>query len=200
MHARGETYIRSVMHDIEPHFQWRALYRSEDDRFSPFYEREYSEFEFTNKIYNYVIHPQWDEFGSPTLYLKIIYADYQDGYCIMELIGEWNDAVTNDVMLLKRDVAEILIHHGITKFILIGENVLNFHGSDDSYYEEWFQDIEDGWIALINFQPHVLDELRTANLDYYLNFGGELDAMVWRKFSPADVFKRVEHTLRRRLG
>ena len=78
--------------------------------------------------------------------------------------------------------------------------MLNFHGSDDSYYEEWFQDIEDGWIALINFQPHVLDELRTANLDYYLNFGGELDAMVWRKFSPADVFKRVEHTLRRRLG
>jgi len=31
---------------------------------------------------------------------------------------------------------------GDIQFILIGENVLNFHSSDDCYYEEWFQDVE----------------------------------------------------------
>ena len=59
------------MHDIEPYFNWRHLYISADDEQSPFYGREYSEVEFTNSIYNFVIHPQWDDFGSETLYIKI---------------------------------------------------------------------------------------------------------------------------------
>src|SRR3954470_11188825 len=104
------------MQDIEPHFRWRDLYQSEHDDNSPFFDREYSEFEYSNKIYNYFIHPQWDEFGSPTLYAKIIFADYAEGYAIIELIGEWNDAISNDVMWLKREVAEILIDKGINKF------------------------------------------------------------------------------------
>ena len=46
---------------------------------------------------------------------------------------------------------------GINKYILIGENILNFHYSDDSYYEEWFDDNGDnGWIVLLNFREHVL--------------------------------------------
>jgi hypothetical protein len=135
------------MHLVEPHFGWRGYYSAEEDTQSPFYGRIYSEFEFTNKIYNYVIHPQWDEIGSETLFIKILFTDYQDGYSIIELIGEWNDAIENDIMTLKRDIIELLIHEGINKFILIGENVLNFHSSDDSYYEEWIDDIEDGWVA-----------------------------------------------------
>ncbi|MES2779736.1 MAG: hypothetical protein V4651_07525 [Bacteroidota bacterium] len=188
------------MQDLEPHFRWRDLYRSEDDDLSPFFEREYSEFEYTNQVYNYLLHPQWDEFGSSTLYIKILFADYVDGYAIIEMIGEWNDAVTNDIMFLKRDVLEVLEENGINKFILIGENVLNFHTSDDSYYEEWFQDVEDGWIAAINFQEHVLQEFRDGNLDYYINFGGELDNMIWRKLSPMQVFNQVQQILQRRLG
>lgn len=188
------------MQDIEPHFRWRDLYQAEHDRLSPFYEREYSEFEFTNQIYNYLIHPQWDEFGSPTLYVKILFAEYSEGYAIIELLGEWNDAINNDVMLLKREVAEILMAEGINKFILIGENVLNFHASDDCYYEEWFQDLEDGWIVALNFQEHVLDELRKNNIDYYLNFGGELDHMVWRKFSPAQLYANTTQIISKRLG
>jgi hypothetical protein len=188
------------MQDIEPHFRWRELYQSEHDERSPFFEREYSEFEYSNKIYNYFIHPQWDEFGSNTLYSKILYADYTDGYAIIELMGEWNDAINNDVMLLKREVAEILMDQGINKFILIGENVLNFHGSDDCYYEEWFQDVEDGWIVALNFQEHVLEELRRNNLDYYLNFGGELDSMAWRKLSPVQLYQHVLGIISRRLG
>lgn len=67
-------------------------------------------------------------------------------------------------MLLKRDIIDELIHQGINKFILIGENVLNYHASDDCYYQEWFEDIEDGWIVAINFREHVLKELVQTTL------------------------------------
>ena len=45
-------------------------------------------------------------------------------------------------MTLKREIIDELTQMSITKFILIGENVLNFHSSDDCYYEEWIDDIE----------------------------------------------------------
>jgi hypothetical protein len=152
-------------------------------------------------VYNYFIHPQWDEFGSPTLYIKILFADYTKNFAIIEMIGEWNDAINNDIMFLKRDVVEQLIGNGISKFILIGEQVLNFHSSDDCYYEEWFQDLEDdGWIAAINFHEHVLTEFRNSNIDYYVNFGGELDNMNWRKFNPMQMYAEVQRVMRHRLG
>lgn len=188
------------MQELEPYYRWRDIYQSEEDPNSPFYEREYSEFEFTNRVYNYAIHPQWDEFGSPTLYVKILYADYQKEFAVLELLGEWNDAINNDVMFLKREVVEPLLEAGITKFILIGENVLNFHSSDDSYYEEWFQEVEEGWIAALNFQEHVLSEFKSANIDYYLIFGGELDAFSWRKFNPMQLYSEVQKIMRHRLG
>ena len=194
-------YKNLTMQELEPFYRWRDMYQSEQDPVSPFYEREYSEFEFTNQIYNYVIHPQWDEFGSPTLYLKILFADYQKGFAVIELLGEWNDAIHNDVMFLKREVVEPLNVNGIFKFILIGENVLNFHSSDDSYYEEWFQDVEEeGWIAALNFQPHVLEEFKKANIDYFLNFGGELDEFNWRKFNPMQLYTEVQYVMTHRLG
>lgn len=197
---KEERVLNSEMQDIEPYFRWRDLYRAEDDRLSPFYGREYNEFEYTHSIYNYAIHPQWDEFGSPTLYIKLLWVDYSDGCAIIEMMGEWNDAVTNDIMFLKRDVIEVLIENGITRFILIGENVLNFHSSDDCYYEEWFQDIEDGWIVALNFQEHVLEEFRNTNIDYYVNFGGNLDHVSWRVLTPAGLLRIVEETMSRRLG
>src|SRR5207249_3657998 len=109
------------------------------------------------------------------LYIKILFVDYLECYAIIEMIGEWNDAINNDIMFLKRDVIELMINKGINKFILIGENVLNFHPSDDCYYEEWFQEVEDGWIAAVNFRDHVKSEFVKSNIDYYLVFGGELD-------------------------
>ena len=79
------------MHDIEPFWNWRHRYTAEEDELSPFFGREYSEFYFTNAVYDHAIHPQWDAFGSSTLYLKILYADYDDGFAIIELIGECTD-------------------------------------------------------------------------------------------------------------
>ena len=56
------------------------------------------------------------------------------------MFGEWNDTLHNDIMFFKRNVIDHLIGQGIRKFILLGENLLNFHGSrDDEYYEEWFE-------------------------------------------------------------
>ena len=188
------------MHDIEPYYNWLHLYNAAEDEQSPFYGREYSEFTFTHAIYNYLIHPQWDFFGSNTLYVKILYTDYIDGYAILELMGEWNDALYNDIMMLKREVLEILNEQGIQKFILLGENVLNFHASDDSYYEEWFQETEDGWIAFVNFREHVLEEFRKARIDYFINFGGDLDELQWRKLSPRQMQEAVEVVISRRIA
>jgi hypothetical protein len=175
------------MHSIEPFYHWRNLYASEEDERSPFFGREYSDFEFTNAIYNYLIHPQWEEFGSATLYLKIIFADYEIGFAIIEFIGEWNDCLYNDIMYLKRDVIDLLISEGIRKFILIGENVLNFHFSDDSYYQEWFEDVEDGWIVALNFRNHVINEFRSCLIHHYIHFY-PCESFNWRKYHPHGLF------------
>jgi hypothetical protein len=188
------------MHTIEPYYNWREIYQAEEDALSPFYGREYSEFEFSNTIYNYYIHPQWDSIGSPTLFVKILYADYSGGHAIIELLGEWNDCINNDIMYLKRDIVDILIENGINKFILIGENVFNFHYSDESYYEEWFDDIEDGWIVLLNFREHILKEMKRARIDYYLVTGGKFNEFNWRKLSPERLIDEVDDMVTKRLG
>ena len=190
------------MHTIEPHYRWRGYYTAEDDERSPFHERIYSEFEYEHAIYNFLIHPQWDTIGSPTLFLKLLFADYEEGYAIIEMIGEWNDAIENDIMTLKRDFLEILQNEGLNKFILIGENVLNFHGSDDSYYEEWFEDVEEenGWIAFINLHEHVEQEMKRTNVDSYVNMGGQLDDVEWRTFLPHQFYNHIRKIIEQRLN
>lgn len=182
------------MHDIEPHFLWRNDYIASEDEHSPFYGRIYDEFRFTNKVYNYFIHPQWDEFGSSTLYMKILYIDYEEGFAIIELIGEWNDCVHNDVMYLKREIADHLLQHHIYKYILICENVLNFHGGDDDYYEEWYDDVkeDEGWICLLNTLQHVSDEMKDAQLQYYVNFGASFNGLNWRPQKPKNLYLAVQ--------
>lgn len=172
---------------------------SEEDPLSPFHGREYNEFEFSQTIYNYYIHPQWDDFGSSTLYLKILFADYEEGYAIIELLGEWNDAINNDIMTLKREIIDVLIDEGISKFILIAENVLNFHSSDDSYYEEWNEDISDegGWIVMLNLPEHLYREMKQAGITRYAFFQ---EYEEWRTHQPQMVFQKVEEQLLKRIG
>jgi hypothetical protein len=182
------------MHDIEPYFRWRDFYVAEEDDKSPFFEREYSEFTFSNKVYNFFIHPQWDDFGSETLYLKVLFVDYDDGYAIIELLGEWNDAVGNDIMFLKRDVIDEMIEKEVFKFILIGENILNFHSSDDSYYEEWWEDISDerGWVVLLNTLQHVTEEMQRAGIQHFINLGKGFDTVNWRPQKPERLYEAIE--------
>ncbi len=190
------------MQNIEPYYNWKDIYSADEDELSPFYKRKYSEFEFTNTIYNYYIHPQWDDIGSSTLFIKILFVDYSSRSAVIELMGEWNDALHNDIMILKREVIDILIENKITRFILIGENVLNFHASDDCYYEEWYEDISDegGWIAAVNFREHVYAEMRTVHLEHYMYMGEKFSTLNWRTVKPQYLPDLIESILLKRLA
>lgn len=182
------------MHEIEPFANWQHLYLAEEDERSPFWGREHSEFEFSNTVYNYYIHPLWDEFGSSTLYLKILYVDYEAGFCIIEFLGEWNDAVENDIMQLKRNVIDPLLENSICKFILITENVLNFHSSDDSYYEEWVEDLQDknGWIAFLDTPFYEKSEFEDAHINRFCYF---VEDAKWRTYQPFHLFQTIEEQI-----
>jgi hypothetical protein len=187
------------MHEIEPFYNWLDIYTSEQDINSPFFGKTYQEF-YENTIYGYYIHPHWDFMGSETLYIKILFTDYQFKYTIIELIGEWNDTLYNDIMYLKRKVIDALVKKDIKHFILIGENIFNFHGSDDCYYEEWFEDVEDGWITAVNFRDFVTNEMKKYHIDYYINFGGDLDTIPWRTLKPKKLFELIDQMIVRRIG
>jgi hypothetical protein len=180
------------MHEIEPYWQWRDYYTAENDEKSPFFNKVYDEFYFNNVIYNYFIHPQWDCFESNTLYLKILFVDYDLRFCIIEFIGEWNDCLYNDIMYLKRNIIEELIANNINKFILLGENVLNFHYSDDSYYQEWYEEIEKGWIVGLGFRQNLIKEFRSVGIHHYIKFEEEESAINWRTMMPKVLFAKVE--------
>jgi hypothetical protein len=186
------------MHDIEPFYNWRHIYVSEEDERSPFYGRQYSEFEYSQTVYNYYIHPQWDDFGSRTLYLKILIADYEEKYAIIEMLGEWNDAIENDVMELKREVIDKLMGEGIYKFILVAENVLNFHSSEKDYYEEWYENCadENGWTIILNMPEQTQYDFKKLKLNRYLELM-ELDN--WRIYKPYHLFKKIDGELNQRL-
>jgi hypothetical protein len=187
------------MHNIEPFYNWRHIYTSEEDERSPFYGRQYSEFEFTHTIYNYYIHPQWDEFGSRTLYMKVIMADYEEHYVVMELIGEWNDTIENDIMQLRREVTDLFFAEGITKFILIAENVLNFHSGDRDYYQEWFEEVtdKDGWIVCLNMPEQTQYDFKKARLGYYVEL---MELPNWRTYKPFHLFKKIDELILKRLA
>lgn len=188
------------MHNIEPFNRWYGFYDSSRDELSPFYGKEYNYDLYSETIYGYYIDPAWDFIGSETLYAKVLFADYERRYAVIEFIGEWNDAINNDIMHLKRNVIDLFILEGIEKFILIGNNIFNFHGSDDSYYEEWFEELDDGWIVAIGFQEHVLEEMKNYNIDMYVNSGGPLEINNWRTLKPSFLFKRVDDQVMKRLG
>lgn len=190
------------MHDIEPHFHWRDLYIASEDTQSPFFGRKYSEFHYTHQLYNFYLHPQWDAFGSSTLYGKLLFADYDEGFALMELIGEWNDTLHNDIMFLKRNVVDPLYRQGVSKFVFFCDNTLNFHASsDDDYYAEWAEEVheEGGWIALINTRQHILDELHDARLQNYMHFGDEYNDINWRTQKPLIVFQIIDAMVDGRL-
>ncbi len=186
------------MQDIEPHYNWRHIYISEDDAHSPFFGREYSEFEYSNTVYNYYIHPQWDDFGSRTLYCKIIFADYDMQVAIIELIGEWNDAIENDIMTLKYELLDPMHKKGIIHFIFIAENVLNFHSNGKDYYEALFEELNDegGWAVMLNLSEPAQYEYKLGKLHNYIEL---MQIHEWRVYKPHHLFKKIESIIDQRL-
>lgn len=188
------------MHQIEPHHGWLKYYNSSEDPRSPFSGKTYNFDRYSDTIYGYYIDPAWDHIGSETLYIKILYSDYDEGFTIIQFLGEWNDAINNDIMQLKREVIDILVNEGVRKFLLIGENIFNFHGSDDSYYEEWFDDVEDGWIAAIEWPDFIQEEMRKYRIDQYINMGGTLQVSNWRTLHPQVFYELTDSLIQRRIG
>ncbi|MEC8738960.1 MAG: hypothetical protein VXX63_03700 [Bacteroidota bacterium] len=175
------------MHQIEPFFHWQHLYRAEEDENSPFFGKNYSEFIFTNKVYNFALHPQWDSIGSDTLFTKLIYASTSEKFAIIECIGEWNDCITNDIKLLKEFLLDGLVERGIQTLCFIGENVLNFHGEDDCYYQELSEELGKGNLFFINFLPHVVEELNNFGILNYVQYFVMDEKEDWRKKTPHQV-------------
>lgn len=188
------------MHTLEPFAGWLITYDPAIDERSPYHGKEYNYDVYSETIYGYYIDPAWDAIGSETLYIKILYADYDQRFAIIEFIGEWNDTLYNDVMHLKRNIIDLLLHEGINKYILIGENIMNFHGSDDSYYEEWFDEVEEGWIAAVSFPDFIQDEFKKYKIDNYINMGGTLQIEKWRTLTPQLFFELVDKLIQRRLN
>ena len=91
---------------------------------------------------------------------------------------------------------------GIYKFILICENVLNFHGSEDDYYQEWQEDVCDnqGWIILVNTLPHVQDEMYETRMHHCISFGQPYDDINWRPMKPSILFKVLNRLVEENAG
>ena len=185
------------MHEIEPFYTWDKLYNPAEDERLPFFGTTYDGYELA--LYDHFIHPMWDFIGSETLYVKVLFVDYDDGFCIIEMLGEWNDTLHNDIMHLKRTLIDVLLQEGVKRFLLIGENVLNFHGLEDDYYQEWFEEIEEGWIVVMGFRDFIHTEWTKYRLDYYLNWGGNLEIENWRTMSPQKLIELIDFDMHRRL-
>ena len=102
-------------------------------------------------------------------------------------------------MALRRDVTDQLSAKGIFKFILIAENVLNFHSSDDSYYEEWKEDVVDknGWIVMIDMPLQSQYDFKKSRLHNYVEL---LDFPQWRTLKPDIVFQQIDNWMIRKIG
>jgi hypothetical protein len=129
----------------------------------------------------------------------VIDVDYELNFIIIELIGEWNDAIENDIMELKREVIDIFAKQHIYKFILITENVLNFHSGDRDYYQEWYEEVseENGWIVSLNMPQATQQDFKKKKLNYYIEL---MDIPEWRTYKPYHLFKKIDDILMKRLG
>lgn len=185
-------YLEQYMHTIEPYDNWLHIYNPVEDELSPFYGVEHSEFEYSQTVYNYYIHPLWNDFGSKTLYMKVLFVDYDLSFAIIEFIGEWNDAIENDIMQLKREIVDVMLQEGIYKFLLITENVMNYHSDEPDYYEEWHEDLAEhgGWVVLLNTPEHLRAEMQQSKIDHYAFF---MDYEKWRTHQPKHLYDLIDN-------
>ena len=70
-------------------------------------------------------------------------------------------------MTFKKEITDELYKEGITKFILIAENVLNFHSSNDDYYEEWKSSCRDdgGWVVVLDMPEQTQHDFKKLEAD-----------------------------------
>ncbi|MEO0898513.1 MAG: hypothetical protein AAFY71_19020 [Bacteroidota bacterium] len=187
------------LHHIEPFYGWLSWYNHEMDENSPFHEEEHNLFFFDKSINNIPAHPLWDDFGSESLLVKIQFADYKEGYAILEMFGEWNDLYDNDFKLLSENVLGLLIDAGIDKFILIAENVFHAYLDADDYYAAMQEELGDGWISMLRPREGVKEDMEEYGIDQYFYFNPVIDEIPWRKLKPFQLYFLVQDRMQRML-
>jgi hypothetical protein len=184
------------MHELVPFNGWKNHYDLNNDVDSPFFNNQGApENGYYHRMYDFIIHPDWDYIGCETLFAKLLFIDYSQGYAIIELLGEWNDALNNDIMEFKRRIIDALISQRIDKFLMIGDNLLNFHGYEDYYYQEWNEEINDGWIVFMNVRDQIVQELKNCHLTKYIWFGPSFNLTFWRTQDPLALCQRVNEKI-----
>lgn len=179
------------LRDIEPFYGWLHLYSHERDPRSPFHEVEHNLFHYDRSVNAIPAHPLWDDIASESLLVKILYADYAQGYAIIELFGEWNDLYDNDFKLLAENCLTYLIDQGIDKFILICENVFHIYLEADDYYQALQEELENGWICALRLRDEVREDMIQYGIAPYFYWNPELDALPWRRLKPQQLFALV---------
>lgn len=180
------------LHHIEPFYGWLNIYSHDRDVRSPFHEVEHNLFYFDRSVNNIPAHPLWDYFGSESLLLKILYADYEMGFAIIELFGEWNDLFENDFKLLAENCLTYLIDHHIDKFILVCENVFHIYLEADDYYQALHEELGDeGWVCALRTRENVWEEMEAYTIAHYFYRSPVLDEVPWRKLKPQQLYHLV---------
>lgn len=187
------------LRDIEPFYGWLDLYSHEHDEKSPFHHVEHNLFFYDRSINQIPVHPLWDEIGSESLLVKILFADYNEGFAIIELFGEWNDLFENDYKLLGENCLTYLIDQGIDKFILICENVFHIYLQDDDYYQALQEEMENGWICTLRLREEVRQDMVDYGISSYFFWSPVLDEMAWRKMKPFQLFGIINSRMQKIL-
>lgn len=185
----------AALHEIEPFYGWLNHYSHESDVNSPFHKVDHNMFYFDRSVNRIPAHPLWDDIGSESLLVKILYADYQEGFAVIELFGEWNDLFENDFKLLAENCLTYLIDAGIQRFVLVCENVFNIYLESDDYYEALQEEVEDGWVCLLRPREQVWEELEGYGIAPYFFRSEVLDDLNWRKLKPPQLFTAVQHRM-----
>ena len=188
-----------MFHETEPFSGWLAYYDSTDDEYGPFFGVEANHADYERFIYTFPAHPNWDDIGSESLLVKVLYADYEEGYAIIELFGEWNDIHLNDFKLLAENVFTYLLDYYVNKIILICENVFHIYLDTDDYYQELQEELEEGWVCVIRTREEVQQEMERYGIDRFLYRNAQLDQLKWRKLNPWELFQVVDASISRLL-
>jgi len=95
-------------------------------------------------------------------------------------------------------VLDKFMEEGIFKFILVAENVLNFHSDGKEYYEELSEDVteKNGWVVCLNMPEQTQYDFNRAHLERFVELM-ELDN--WRTYKPYHLFKKIDNELSLRL-
>lgn len=184
------------LRDIEPFYGWLNLYSHETDIYSPFHEVEHNLFYYDRSINHIPAHPLWDHIGSESLLVKILFANYEQKYAIIELFGEWNDLFDNDFKLLAENCLTYLLDQQINKFILVCENVFNIYPDGDDYYQALEEELEDGWICTLRLRERVKQEMKDYGIDSYFYWNQDLDNLSWRTMKPIQIFQFIDKRMK----